>query len=65
MDGDNLPQENGESYQLNRADVPALLFVVSPVIGLALDAPLLWWVFAPLFWALVAVAMGYEVRRGR
>ena len=59
------PQENGESHQLNRADVPALLFVLSPVVGLALDAPPLWWALAPLFWAFVAVAMGYVVRGRR
>jgi len=65
MEDETEPQENGDNYRFHRSDVPALLFAMSPIVGLALDAPPLWWIAVPAFWAGVAVAMGYVVRRGR
>lgn len=53
----------GFSYVFVRSDIPALLFLLTPVIGLALSAPLWWYAFSLVFYALLAIAAGYRLTR--
>ena len=50
-------------YRFQRADVPMLLFVLSPIIGLALGAPYWWWVAAPVFWFVVGKVWARTIDR--
>jgi hypothetical protein len=51
----------GWTYHFHRSDVPLLLFALSPIFGLILDAPLWWWLIMPLFWGNLALLMGYSI----
>ena len=65
IDNDDTPQDNNNGYQFHRSDVAAFLFILSPFTGLVFDASVLWCFFASTFWGLVALAMGYKVRRAK